>query len=33
MNVSEARELAHAVKELFETAQRTLLDSGDSPLI
>lgn len=33
MNVSDARELAHAVKELFETAQQTLLDSADSPLI
>lgn len=33
MNVSDARELAHAVKELFETAQQTLLNSADSPLI
>lgn len=33
MNESDARTLAHAVKELFETAQQTLLGAADSPLV
>ena len=33
MNISDARALALAVQELFETAQHTLRDGSDSPLI
>ncbi|MGH3878221.1 MAG: AAA family ATPase [Actinophytocola sp.] len=33
MNLSDARDLARAHKELLETAQRTLSDAADSPLI
>jgi ATPase family associated with various cellular activities (AAA) len=33
VNVSDARELAQAVKQLFESAEKTLRDSGGSPLI
>jgi hypothetical protein len=33
VNESDARALAHAVKELFETAQQTLLGAADSPLV
>ena len=33
MNVTDARALAHAVKEVFESAQHALNDAADSPLI
>jgi hypothetical protein len=33
VNVSDARGLARAIKELFESAQQTLNDAADSPLI
>jgi hypothetical protein len=33
VNETDARTLAHAVKELFEAAQQTLLGAADSPLI
>jgi ATPase family protein associated with various cellular activities (AAA) len=33
VNVSDARELARALKELFESAQQTLHDAADSPLV